>query len=308
MVSAPRGQAMVEMALGLLVFVTIFMFGIHFAEVGYLTLKVQEASSSALWDTTSAVMHKLPSDGSPLQSAIGAAGGRATGLYKDFDGRTTTKGGSAAPIQVFTSAGGLEVKCDPSSDISFTADGSVKNVFPQEGGMTCTSSAVLSPTPRLTRSFLDQGPGSLFQVPHLMAGVIQVCGTGRANGGTCSGSFGLLMDDWALEGEQETRLCKVLSCQNTAYFDSAKKVFDDHNTATGAAMTLARTVIGQAPYDTSKFYMSFSVSNGNFQDKENGGDSDPNNWVTTPGKGSPTKAYDTAWGNRKTCFLGAGCE
>ncbi len=73
-----RGQGTVEMALGVLLFVTVFIFGIHFAEVGYLSLKVQEASTSALWDTTSAKMHELPGNFADLQNAIGAAGGHAT--------------------------------------------------------------------------------------------------------------------------------------------------------------------------------------------------------------------------------------
>ena len=53
----PRaGQATVELALGLLVFVTVLLFGIHFAEVGWLSLKVQEAGAWAMWEAAGANM------------------------------------------------------------------------------------------------------------------------------------------------------------------------------------------------------------------------------------------------------------
>ena len=56
-----RGQATVELALGLLIFVTVLIFGIHFAEMGFLSLKVTEASASAIWDATAYQTHsKLP--------------------------------------------------------------------------------------------------------------------------------------------------------------------------------------------------------------------------------------------------------
>src|SRR5207249_4993558 len=54
------GQAAAEAAIGMLVFVTVLMFGLHFAEVGYLTVKIQEAANGALWDTTAKKMHDIP--------------------------------------------------------------------------------------------------------------------------------------------------------------------------------------------------------------------------------------------------------
>ena len=121
----PRGQALAETVLGLLVFVTILMFGIHFAEVGYLSLKVQEASTSALWDSTGAKMHELPGTFNGQAAAIKAAGGNATNRYKDFDGRSSQKG-SSAPVQVFTSAGGLKVECKAANAITFATPQSTK--------------------------------------------------------------------------------------------------------------------------------------------------------------------------------------
>ena len=84
-----RGQSTVEMALGLMVFVTVLVFGMHFAEVGFLSIKVQEASAGALWDTTARRMHTLPKDFAPLQTAMDQAGAQAQQRYQDFDGRTS---------------------------------------------------------------------------------------------------------------------------------------------------------------------------------------------------------------------------
>ena len=302
-----RGQAMVETVLGILVFITVLMFGIHFAEVGYLSLKVQEASASALWDTTSAKMHELPGGFGPQSNAISGAGGSATNRYQDFDGRTSKSGGSA-PVQVFTAASDLTVECKAANAISFAPSASTQGVYKDSGGMTCTSKATLSPTPRLTQSFLDEGEGALFQVKHLKEQAFTVCGVGRAQGGSCSGGFGILLDDWGLAGQDESKTCKVLSCSNTAYYDSAKKVFDFHNPGTSAAEGLARATVGQSPLNASKFWMSFVGEDGNFKDKENGGDKDPNNWVTTPGEGSPTTQYGDSYSNREKCFLGGKCQ
>lgn len=306
-----RGQSTTEMALGMLVFVTVLVFGIHFAEVGYLSLKVQEAAASALWDSTSAKMHSLPGDFSDLQNLIDGnrPGQLATSRYRDFDGRTSKSGGRA-PVQVFTSAGGLEVTCEAASGISFSDNGATAGVYANVGGMRCSSRAVLSPTRDLTKSFLDQGPGSFFEVPHYAVGTIPVCGTGRARGGTCAGGFGILLDDWGLAGGDEGGECLLLqgaNCANKPYYDSAKKVYDSYNTVTGASENLARSIVGSAPIDPGKFWMSFKGESG-FQDRENGGDRDPNDWVTTPGTKSPTTEYDSAYKGRGNCWLGTSCN
>ncbi len=306
---APRGQSMVETALGTLVFITILMFGIHFAEVGYLSVKVQEAAASALWDTTGAKMHELPGDFGSLDNAINGAGGHTTQRYQDFDGRSSKPGGST-PVQVYTAADGLRVECSAADGISYQPSSSTGGVYVGRGGMSCVASAAISPSASLTRSFLDQGEGSLFQVTHYAAGVIRVCGTGRANGGNCSGGFGILLDDWGLAGADESRECNVLdrgNCSNKAYYDSANSVFGNHGWSQGGAEALARGVVGQAPITTSTFFMSFKGMDSNFRDRENGGDSDPNNWVTTPGAGSPTTEYADSFSNRGNCFLGVEC-
>ncbi|WNG32795.1 pilus assembly protein [Archangium violaceum] len=308
--ASPRGQSTTELALGLLVFVTVLIFGIHFAEIGYLSLKVQEAATSALWDTTSAQMHELPKNFDHLTQLISSntPGKDATERYKDFDGRTS-KQGQAKLAQLFTSAEGLNVTCSEAGGIAFEPSESTQGeVYKNVGGMRCNARAELSPVKAFTRSFLDKGQGAFFGVPHYTGAVIPVCGLGRAKGGQCEGGFGILLDDWGLSSEAESRECHLGSCKNTAYFDSTKVVYDKHNTESGKAEKLAKTIVDEAPIDPGKFFMSFRGEESDFQESVHQGDQDPNDWRTTPGKKSRSPEYDKAYGRRQPCFLGNACE
>jgi hypothetical protein len=309
--ASERGQGTTELALGLLLFVTVLIFGIHFAEVGYLSLKVQEAATSALWDTTSAKMHELPRDFSDLTQLIdsGKPGQLATERYKDFDGRTS-KQGRTKVVQLFTSAEGLEVTCREAGGIAFGPSDSTGGVYQSVGGMSCTARARLTPVQKFTRSFLDRGQGAFFSVPHYAVGAIPVCGLGRVQGGECAGGFGILLDDWGLSSADEAKECKVLDgsgCDNTAYFQSARKVYDYHNQVDGSSERLARTIVGTSPISPGRFFMSFRGKESNFQDKVNDGDSDPNDWKTTPGAGSRSPEYNSSFNSRGNCFLGQTC-
>ncbi|HYO70202.1 MAG TPA: hypothetical protein VEU33_29405 [Archangium sp.] len=309
--AARRGQGTTELALGLLLFVTVLIFGIHFAEVGYLSLKVQEAATSALWDTTSAKMHELPRNFSDLTQLISSdkPGKLATERYADFDGRTS-KQGRTRVVQLFTFAEGLEVTCREAGGIGFPTSRSTGNVYQDVGGMSCTARAELSPVAKFTRSFLDRGGGAFFDVPHYTVGSIPVCGLGRVKGGTCAGGFGILLDDWALSSAQEARECRVLDgsgCDNEAYYRSAQRVYSVHNPVNGASEKLAKAIVGEAPISPGTFWMSFRGMTSNFQERENGGDSDPNDWKTTPGAGSRSPEYNTSYSMRENCFLGKKC-
>ena len=107
-----RGQAALEMALGSLVFITLLLFGIHFGEVGVLTLRVQQAATSALWDTTGMRMHNYatPLDSDPRffnaneirDSKARLPAQRAQALYKSFD--VLSPGGAGTITQAVTRA------------------------------------------------------------------------------------------------------------------------------------------------------------------------------------------------------------
>ncbi|OJT18816.1 hypothetical protein BO221_39525 [Archangium sp. Cb G35] len=308
--ASERGQGTTELALGLLLFVTVLIFGIHFAEVGYLSLKVQEAAASALWDTTSAKMHELPRNFDALTNLISSnkPGQLATERYKDFDGRAS-KQGRTRLVQLFTSAQDLQVTCGEAVDIHFQPSASTNNtVYRNVGGMRCNAQAELSPVKKFTRSFLDKGKGGFFSVPHYTMGSIPVCGMGRANGGECAGGFGILLDDWALSSRAESAECQLRNCGNSAYYDSAKVVYDKHNAVDGSSVSLARSIVGQAPIDPGRFWMSFRGRTSNFLESDMpGGDQDTRDWETTPGLNSRSQEYDRAYRNRKTCFLGNKC-
>jgi hypothetical protein len=253
-------------------------------------------------------MHTLPNDFQPLTDLISndTPGRLATERYEDFDGRTS-KEGRRKVVQVFTSAEGLEVTCREASSISFAPSRSTGGVYKDVGGMSCTARAELSPVKKFTRSFLDKGKGAFFDVPHYAVGAIPVCGLGRVRDGECAGGFGILLDDWGLASAEESKECKVLDdtgCENQAYYRSARKVYAAHLPAIGASQRLARAIVGSAPIDPGKFWMSFRGKDSGFQERENGGDQDTNDWKTTPGAGSRSPEYVDSFKDRKNCFLG----
>ncbi|WP_224368020.1 TadE/TadG family type IV pilus assembly protein [Hyalangium versicolor] len=298
-----RGQGTVELAIGLLVFVTILVFGIHFAEIAFLSLKVQESSATAIWDATQAKMHVLPDSWNLLDPSTVAQ--RANERYKDLDGRSSKTGGGTITY-VFTKADSPTVTCEAENSIEHRPPNTTEGVYQANtGGMRCSSKATISVW-KFPTSFFDDGSGAFFKEKHYSTTSMTICGVNR--GGGCEASFGILLDDFGLALDEESTDCPVLDdsgCKNQAYYQSALRVFNRHGWGNkGAAMQLARTTIGQVPINSSKFWMSFKV----YDDSENGGDDDPGTWPTTPGKGSPTNEYDQSVGKRKPCWLGLKCD
>ena len=296
---------MVELALGLLVFITILVFGIHFAEVGYLSLKVTEANASALWHATAAKGHLLPNDFSDVDNLISSnkPGQAATDLYSDFDGRTSTTGGSES-VQLFTKGQGMQVTCQAGGP-SFAPVATTTGVFKDTGGMVCKSEAVLQVLPIFPRSFMDNGSGAFFKKKNYDANDLPVCGVNRAKGG-CQGQFAILLDDWGLETGQELKECKVQDgsgCQNPPFYKSTNLVYNQHVTVNGSSVNLATATLQMSPgFDPGTFYHSFRV----FTDQVPSGEGDTD-WVTTPGAGSPTTEYDSSYSSRGNCWLGLNC-
>ncbi|WP_224240125.1 hypothetical protein [Hyalangium gracile] len=302
-----RGQGTVELALGLLVFVTILVFGIHFAEIGFLSLKVQESSATAIWDATQAKMHVLPDQWDLLNPSTVAQ--RATSRYADLDGRSSSSGGGIITY-VFTRAQSPEVRCQAEGSITHAPAPTTDGVYQATlGGMRCSAQATISAW-QFPTSFLDSGAGSFFQERHLQTTSMTICGVNR--GGGCQAGFGILLDDFGLATPEESRNCQVLDdsgCDNQAYYQSAIRVFQRHPWGNaGAAERLARATIGQVPIQSGKFWMSFNVNGNSYTDDENGGDQDPGTWVTTPGTDSPTQAYVDSVGERKPCWMGFECD
>lgn len=309
MVSArARGQATVELALGLMVFVTVLLFGIHFAEIGYLSTKVTEANASALWHATAAKMHTLPGDFGDLDSLISGnkPGQEAQGLYADFDGRTSTSDGNEE-AQVFTRATGMQVRCEAGGP-SFQPVGTTEGVFRDTGGMVCRSEANFQVLPVFPRSFLDSGQGAFFKERHYAATNLTICGVNRGGNGGCQGQFAILLDDWGLATEDELRDCRVQQgsgCANGPFYRSTNQVYNRHVTVNGASLRLAMQSV-MAPIPGGFNPRTFYHSNMFFKDQNPGGEG-TTTWVTTPGPESPTTEYDSSYNARGECWLGLQC-
>lgn len=263
----PRGQAVAEAALGMLVLVTILVFAIHLAEVGYLSLKVQESAVAALWDSTQGAVHQMPSLADPngdfdTGPTVAAARGEAQSRYNDFDGRTFTVR-SDSVTNVFTQANGLQVQCDkggPDWDVPFPlavvgiGSGSV-SLLRDGGGASCTASATLDAWAFPNR-FQESGDG-YFRVQHrAFASPMTICAMGRAWDGSCRGTFSLMLDDWSFSHGMESVDCTIVwgvpsQCLNSQYLYTAGLMYRTTGLLSfvpeGAASRMAKTIVGDSP-------------------------------------------------------------
>jgi hypothetical protein len=227
-----RGQSTVELAVSLIVFVTVVMFGIHFAEVGYLSLKVHEAAVSPLWDATALRTHRIRhhpnniGDFSHIHSIPPSVNNDARRRYRDFDGRSSTsERGDRRISHVFTEVRGMQVQCHSDDAIAFDVPrgrrpallaprpgnhahtpsgqnrgdptGSVLDgIFENVGGMSCTAEAQVQTLPTLPTRFLE-GARGFFQKEHAVRRVMRACAAGQAMGGACPGRYGILLGDFS---------------------------------------------------------------------------------------------------------------
>lgn len=300
-----RGQAVVETALGLLVFVTVLLFAIHLAEVASLGLRLGEAAAGALWDATAAPMHALPGDFSPRDRAIDASGPLATRRFRDFDGRSSADRTSTV-TRVFTSAGALDVRCEPEATLRFEPPEVLSSVYEGGGGMRCTASAQVLPF-TFARHLADLGNGALFAQEHRPVSAV-LCAPGRG-GGRCA-AFATLLDDWGLAGPAESAEHPLGGPSSGPYFDSVARVVEANGGIQGAATLdhAQQTTFGPGP-GLPVVWLSFVGEQRAFTDEVPGGEpTSRRDWPTTPGAGSPVEEYDRAYASRSGCFLGRACR
>ena len=249
-----RGQGVVESTLGILVFVSVLMFGLHFAEVTFSQMKVTEAAQAAVWDSTSGQMHVLPRIGGNFNGAaanVASARVDAANRYSDFDGRTAAAT-SPTPKGLLSSVrpGSLKVLCNvgvglPQKGAEVVLIAHEALVYSDNDGMQCNAEATLDPFGTFTNgigSFLE-GPGGFFgggsRALHrssvTQTAGYKTCAVGKANGlnGPCTrGQFAMLIDDWGLaSGGQESGICPVLPwgvpCPtNINYWSSAMLMYE----------------------------------------------------------------------------------
>jgi hypothetical protein len=313
-----RGQAMVELALGSIVIITVLIFAIHFAEIGYLSLKVTEASHSALLDATGHRLHDWPDDASPASSAARIAGEKATERYADFDGRQRSTGGTTL-TQAFTRASNMDVRCTGGGGPGWGPSFFTSLAYDDNGGISCRSEADIQAI-RIPTDFLEDANNGFFKKQHYEATPIHVCGIGRAQGGTCPGQLTSMLDDWGLSGPGESGNCVIIPdvpvpcLPNTKYWTMAASVHATTGLGLGASGTaMALGTVGAMPptflpvLAENMFWMS-SVGESIFiQPLPSEGWSI---WPTTPGPvpgGLAGIPYSVAYFQRDECFLGKGC-
>jgi hypothetical protein len=293
---AQRGSGTVELALGSLVFVTVLMFGIHFAEVGYLSLKVQEAQAFGIWESTGRRAHlfrpgAVNGDGResyrPLRQVQATAGPRAQDRYSDFDGRSRIRGGGNL-TQALTAATPIQVTCREQDELDFSiptrrrraADNystygaqlrTVRGFYRGMGGLQCRARSTLQII-RVPQGFHDDGNGG-FQVAHVNREFIPVCGVGRPRNGRCDGEFGVLLGDWALEGptsgafdelNRDVPLNWRNRDHNRSYRIMVRELWRAGEGSHGRAGSVYAARVGQesgnpndSPHDEREFYISY---------------------------------------------------
>lgn len=238
-----RGQAAVETAVCIIVFITVLIMGIHFAEYGFMAIRVQEAAISPLWDATAFRVHRMVNEAAPARvgdfSAFSAiaptVGADAADRFADFDGRRSRAGGSSVTA-AYTRIEGLQAECFREDRVYFDlprgtgpmllmgapgdfgrarpgsgqrgANHSVLGrVYENVGGMACAAGARITGL-RVPRSFLE-GPSGFFAEAHPRPVQVHLCASGRLVGESCPGQFSLLLGDWGFIGLDEGGHCPL---------------------------------------------------------------------------------------------------
>ena len=222
---SPRGQSVVETALASLVMVTVLLFGIHFAEVGYASVKTHEAAAYAAWSGTNRKVHQMP--------------GATMGGYASGSAASASSRFSGGAMSALTQSSGARVSCVDAARLSgFVAP--ALGPFPQTGGMACSAQSQIEPF-RIPTFFAQ----NMFQAQHKTRSITS-CAFGRPSAGACNGQVSILLGDWALSNAGEEG--DVPS--NAPFSDTVNSVWAENGKAQGReAIELAIKYAGYAPYD-----------------------------------------------------------
>jgi hypothetical protein len=315
MVRRARGQAMVEAVLGLLVFLTILMFGIYFAEVGFLSIKVQEAASAPLWDATARRMHLLPNDFNQSRASADTARDLARDRYADFDGRSSTPGARTV-TSVYASISNLELNCENQYDLGFRASGAATSLYKTQAatsGISCRASARIgSGAMQIPTAFVQNDAAGFFDAIHFTRTPFEVCGVGPIAPPCGNSKLGLMLDDWALHDGQESN-DSPLSQTGTPYYKSSKKIYDATSAAAGrAGMQLLAQLQLTIYVDEDRYWLNYNGIEQDFLGTVPSGEG-PTRWATSPGntdgiaKEAALPQYKQVKGLRQQCVPGSNC-
>lgn len=337
-----RGAATVETVLGVLVLVPVLLYGIHFSELGIVSMKVTEAGAAPLWEATAYPMHitGAPSSYEPmLQAAIFESNVSAHLRYRgNFDGRvsalTTDRSGrlqgALQYTQAFTAAGMLAVRCASSRAATGPsleyAPFFISPTLPDNGGMACRSEAAAFNL--IPNVFNEDAAGGGLSSASMKEGAanrvgIGLCSVGRPDGlfGPCAGAFSMMMDDWGLAsaefptGGKESDICSLtlagFPCENVPYYAVTNRFYQlatsPINLARAPHRQLVAATVGGTPMlmaTDTQFYMSFTGEYQGFTMLTPSTDSDVMVWQTTPFIWPTT--YGVGYGTRSKCYLGKG--
>ncbi len=307
-----RGQAVTELALLLLVFVTVIVFGIHFAEVHALAMRTQEASQAALFDTTAMKMHDTSTGNWDLAKnvAIATAAATAEENYADREGRHAATSGRSADW-VFTRASQIEINCRNEPDFKLSPVKPLDHSLPVgDTALGCNAGLVVKGL-RIPGSFADRSNG-FFKKSHFDPLDYALCAAGTGFG--CEGRFVILLDDWGYAGTKEALECPLQvegggECSNRGYWHMVKRAYErqielEGNGIRPAGSDLAKATVGKSPIDENHFYLSYvgldpaafsdSVVESHFEKQ----------WDTTPWN-YPANYKKS---KRDECWLGLDCK
>lgn len=267
-----RGQALSELALLMLVFVTVLVFGVHFAEVHTLAIRTQEAAQAAMFDTTALKMHDASTGNwRYADDAITTAAPATLENYEDREGRhaATTR---ATTDWAFTRADIVEMECgkEPGLESELEPVKPLQHSYPRgDTVMTCNAGMLVKGW-RIPLSFVDQNATGFFKHSHRQNLDYGLCAAGRSKGMECANRFMILLDDWGYSGPEERKECPLShekggECANRGYWHMTERAFQEQ-LATGAngkrpaGSDLAKATVGKSPIDENHFYMSFRGS------------------------------------------------
>lgn len=303
-----RGQGLTELVLGLLIFVTVLIAGIHFGELSFLSLKAHEASASAAWDATSYRAEQLGPYGvdpnawyDASKYAVANANSKGAARYENWDGRSGSLG-KAPPVGLYTRPDDMVTNCQnvTGSPLDFrTQDTQVTPGFESPGIVSCTSKGVVN-TVNIPRGFLDKADNGYFKAPHLKTTPLTLCGMGRAQGGQCLGAVQLVLGDHGLtSGNGENAECGRYSrddgvmasaCANLPFYRLAHENWDRSYGWTPLPDQWTKKVTGSYPKGkVTGFYMSFRGEESGF------GEIDTRLWQSTPMDFAPGGTYRTGY-------------
>jgi hypothetical protein len=215
-----RGQASVEMALGLIVFVTILMFGIHFAETSYLGMRVSQAAHSAIFRATGQRAHEKGSNFSRASTVAGLTTSDNAKYWDDF--QPTVGEGSGSITHVLT-----KIEKSTNNVVRCTNEGSMRSSLVgmaptpysgDRGGMKCSGEAQISVLPTFPKNFLDN-TWSLKTAHYSGPTSLRMCATPRSKRSGPCGQFGVLLGDYSLQGASsgESRANDLFSGGNASF-------------------------------------------------------------------------------------------